>query len=69
MLLFDDMSKLVFSGGSIVPNKIPNIGITIEIENNENITDRKLNSVFKIIRLVYGNENFKIRNIFFIIQI
>tara|TARA_B100001559_G_C16313080_1_gene535194 strand:- start:78 stop:206 length:129 start_codon:yes stop_codon:yes gene_type:complete len=34
------------SGGSIVPNNNPNIGIINEIENREKITDKVLKNVF-----------------------
>ena len=42
------------SGGAIVPNNKPSIGIINEIEKSEKITDKKLNTIFSIIRLKYG---------------
>ena len=39
---------------SIVPNNIPKTGIIREIEKRENITDKKLNIKFNIIKYLYG---------------
>tara|TARA_B100000530_G_scaffold209881_1_gene134328 strand:+ start:943 stop:1152 length:210 start_codon:yes stop_codon:yes gene_type:complete len=64
-----DSSVIGFSGASIVPNNNPSIGMINDIENSEKTTEKKLNNVFKRIRLKYGKENFKILRVFFIVQI
>ena len=64
-----EKSVIRFSGGFIVPNNSPKMGIINDIENSEKTTEKKLNNVFKRIRLKYGKENFKILRVFFIVQI
>tara|TARA_B110000495_G_scaffold158302_1_gene142153 strand:+ start:81 stop:236 length:156 start_codon:yes stop_codon:yes gene_type:complete len=46
-----DNSVLIESDVSIVPNKIPRIGIIRDMENREKTTDKKLKIVLRIIRL------------------